>query len=115
MSYDISLQADVGGPYPISLDILDENYTYNLSKFFRWFLGAGLADFNGLEASSLSDAIERGYQKFSPRDDSPLPTIEFLKEFEPENGWGSVLSALTFLSKVYRACILAPNSRVNVN
>lgn len=115
MSYDISLTADVGGPYPISLGILDENYTWNLGDFFEWFLGKRLGDFNGEEAWLLREAIERGFEKFGYVYGEPPTTLELLQSFEPENKWGSVPGAICFLSKVFKACILAPNAKVSVN
>lgn len=115
MSYDVWLEVDLGGPYPIRVGGLDDNYTYNLSRFFTWFLGKSLSEFNGEEAERLMFAIQDGYERFSGAYDSSIMTIEELKRFEPDNGWGSVPSALAFLSRVYKACILAPNARVRVS
>lgn len=115
MSYDISLQADLGGPHPVSVGWLSENYTWNLGEFFEWFLGARLGDFHGKEASALCAAISSGYEKFQGSYNHPPPSLEKLKSFEPDNGWGSVLGALAFLHRVYRACILAPEAIVCVH
>lgn len=114
MSYDISLVADLGGANPVSLGILDENYTSNLREFFIWFLGESLTDFNGKDASDLSDAIAKGFDKLGGRGKEECPQLEFLREFEPDNGWGSVLSAIGFLSRIYAACLKAPNSKVSI-
>lgn len=116
MSYDVYLHADLGGPRSVSVGHLDDaNYTYNLSGFFNWFLGKHLSDFKDADASDLADAIEQGFQKFGYNYGKEPVTLDFLKSFEPENNWGSVIGALAFLFKIYRACIYAPNAKVGVS
>lgn len=115
MSYDISLYADLGGPAPVSIGNLDENYTSNLSPFFEWFLEQGLRSFDGQEAWFLADRIGHGFYKISRSSTSDgAVQLEFLNRWEPENKWGSVLSAMCMLAKVWAACVAAPNAKVRV-
>lgn len=114
MSYDISLYANLGGPHSVKVGNLNENYTYNLSEFFTWFLGRRLGDFNGVEASELKSAIMDGFERLCGKHGEESPTLEFLKGFEPNNGWGSVLGAMAFLSRILVACIEAPEAIVGV-
>ena len=40
MSYDVHLEADLGGEEPVNLGILDANCTWNVFPMFRLALGA---------------------------------------------------------------------------
>ena len=107
MSYDIRLYIDAGNG-PIRLDILDENYTWNLGEFFSWALGKGLAAFNGENASELRWAIEQAMEKIQRHKDE-------LSKFNPDNGWGDVAGATACLAKIGIACAKAPDAKVLVS
>lgn len=116
MGYSVSFYAKVGkGKLAKLEEPMFASHTYNLKEFFDWFLGQPLMSFHNKEAYELQEAISNGFKKFSGDYRNPCPSIEFLKKFEPENQWGTVLSALAFLAVLFEAAIKAPDAIVEIN
>lgn len=91
MSYDIRLGVKVEGGNNL-FAVIDEpseykNPTYNLGKMFRECTGRNFEQGRWYKVSDVLPLIEKGVRKlkFSPQK---------YRRFEPENGWGTVESAL---------------------
>lgn len=104
MGYDVSLQVDVGGPEPVRLDILDENYTFNCGRMLYEAVGVGLADLSGEPAHKVAGILDTAITHME-RDP------ERFRALNPDNGWGDADGWLRFLVKIRDACRLAPNAR----
>ena len=91
MSYDVDVQ------HRGSVDRF--NYTYNLSPFFRRF-GLDINSFHGQPAEIVAARIVVGLEEAAT---IPLPLLK--ESYDPENGWGSVESAIGFLHDIRRACV----------
>jgi len=107
MSYDIYFYTDAGNG-PVNLDIGDFNYTYNLGNFFEWLLGKRLGDYNGLDAYELMSDIKIGFNKLMRANYAEY------QHFNPDNGWGHVVTATALLGQIGMACAKAPNAKVGV-
>jgi hypothetical protein len=109
MSYDVSLEADLGGPEPVRVGDLDANYTYNCGGMLGEATGGlWLSDMTGWDAAAvavtLRDALavmERDRPRFIG--------------MNPENGWGDLDSWMVFLRKIVDACDAAPRARLCVS
>lgn len=107
MSYDICLEADLGGPEPVRVGYLDWNYTSNCAPMWGE-AGADLAAFHGKPAREceplLCDAIIR--MRLHP---------EKYLAMNPKNGWGSYETLLPKLEALLEAFREAPDARVYVS
>lgn len=107
MSYDI----DVGSRY-------NNNYTFNMSQFFRDFIidtgkGGGLRELDGLtgaRAGSILRAVMNDINK--ARCDYGDKDLGF--QYDSENGWGTVLGATIFLAELMGACYAYPEETVSL-
>ena len=90
MSYDINVRRY----YP---DILDINYTSNVSPMFRLALGKnGIKQLNDLSRKEYIELLENG---IAHMEQNP----EVYKKLNPENGWGDYEGALDVLVKILEA------------
>lgn len=107
MSYDIHLEADLGGPEPIQVGDLYWNCTSNLAPMWR-AAGADLASFDGRPAWEcipvLATAI--GELELHPETYTPM---------NPANGWGSYEALLPILRNLLAAFKQAPQATVRVS
>jgi hypothetical protein len=106
MSYDIWLEADLGGPKPITVGN-GWNYTSNMSDAWRE-AGADLAQFDGKTAGEcaffLSLAIDR--MKADP---------DKYRAFNAPNGWGSYDTLVPALDQLLALFRTAPRATVVVS
>lgn len=106
MSYDVWLEADLGGPNPITIDE-NINHTSNTSAMWR-DAGADLLEMHGKLAGECIDSLE-----------SAVITItnnkEHYRAMEPCNKWGTVESTIGFLQKVLDLCRKAPKAKLVVH
>lgn len=109
MSYDVSLEADLGGGEAVSLGLLNENYTWNVYPIFRKALGEdGFSNkWDGLPASV---AAERCEQTIAAFDADPASYYAL----NPANGWGDFDGARRFIETIRAACRKAPNAVLRV-
>lgn len=110
MSYDVSLSIDVGGPEPVSLGLLDWNYTSNVAPMWRLAMPEtdGLAGMHGMLAGDAAVVLERGIAKMR----ADPATYEALN---PPNGWGSYATQLEDLVVLLAAFRRAPKATVEVS
>lgn len=110
MSYDLWLTADMGGPVPITLGLLDWNYTSNVSGMWRRAMPEtdGLYGFDGKQAGEVLPALVRGIRDM---EDNPAP----YRAMNPSNGWGSFDSQLAALRELADAFRAAPKAIVRVS
>src|SRR5690606_6545517 len=85
------------------------NYTSNMHRFFIE-LGVYPPDFNGLTRYEVADRIDRALEFINANQMETLRT-----EYDSENGWGSVPSAVKFLEEVRDACRYEIPERVEVS
>lgn len=106
MSYDVRI-----GPHSF-------NYTYNLSIFFHDHIeGDDEGGINGLDGKTGAEAfsilsvalqrVELTYQR--------LGHNEIRRRYDAPNGWGSVIGAIIFMSRIMAACAEQPNQTVRVS
>lgn len=107
MSYDVTLLADLGGPEPVSLGLLDENYTWNVYPMFHAVVGNGPNDWDGKPASEAAEICGRILSAFAA-------DPEKFRAMNPANGWGDFEGAREFIRRIQDACLLAPKAILRV-
>lgn len=108
MSWDFWIEADLGAG-PVNLDILDANYTYNVSGMLKEALGTehGIRDLDGVECSVAAPILRRGI-------DAMVADPARFEAMDPPNGWGSHHGALELLIKIAEACARAPRATLRI-
>ena len=99
MSYDLGIAVKVDGCEKFA-EIATPEYrspTYNLGKMFRACTGWNFKQGEYYRCSDVIGNIEKGIRELRTRK-------EQYKQYEPENGWGTIQSALNALEKL-RDCI----------
>lgn len=109
MSYDVYLVADLGGPEPITLGILDANMTWNLRPMFAAVNdGDGPQEWDEKPARDVAEILTRTIAAFDADPDK-------FRAMNPPNGWGTFEGAREFAQEVLAACLIAPNAVVRVS
>lgn len=111
MSYDIWLEADLGGPEPIVIGNLDWNYTSNCAPMWRKAMPEtyGLAGMEGMRAGTAAVVLERGIERMEV-------DPETYKAMNPRDGWGSYNSVLPALKQQLLAAFRqAPEAKVAIS
>lgn len=106
MSYNIWLEADLGGPKLIALEFLVWKYTSNCSPMWRE-AGADLQAFHGRPAGECAPILADALTVL--RDDPVRFTT-----LNPSNGWGSYESLVPELERLLDAFRQAPRAIVCV-
>jgi hypothetical protein len=110
MSYDIWLEADLGGTEPVRTDALDHwNYTSNVAPMWRKAMpeSNGLAGLEGMTCADAAVHLARGIGRMEADPDE-------YRKLNPENGWGDFDSQLESLRKLLTACRMAPRAKVAI-
>ena len=107
MSYDVWLDIDAGGPEPIVVAECG-NMTSNVGPVWR-HVGADVAEFDGQRAEACIPAVSAALLllKASPRSYDHL--------VRGGGDWGTVESAIEFLTELERWFRTAPNATVRVS
>lgn len=107
MSYDIWLEADLGGESPVNIGTLDWNYTSNCSPMWREAMPEtdGLSGMVGMEAGEALKTLREGIKRMEAE---PAK----YREMDPPNGWGSFDSQLRALKELEAAFAAAPLAKV---
>jgi hypothetical protein len=105
MSYDIWLEADLGGPERIAVGT-SWNYTSNCSAMWRK-AGADLAEFHGKTAAECAPVLAAGIAalKADP---------ETYRAMNPGNGWGDYDTLVESLRRLLANFRAAPAAYVHV-
>lgn len=106
MSYNIWMEADLGGEKPYVLDE-DHNHTSNTSHMWS-AAGADLAEMDGLTAGECIPMLERAIADMVARPD-------VYAAMNPPNGWGSNESCVKFLASLLAFFRKAPRAKVVVS
>lgn len=106
MSYDIWLEADLGGDKPITID-WGLNHTSNTSRMWSE-AGADLAEMDGKLAGDCIAALETAISDLQGRP-------EHFNAMAPLSGWGTRESCIGFLVKVLDMFRAAPLAKVVVS
>lgn len=105
MSYDIWLEADLGGPEPIRVSP-GWNYTSNCAPMWR-DAGADLAEFDGKLALECLPILRAAIAELKAN-------RQKYESMDPENGWGSYESLVPSLTRLAEQFECAPNATVMV-
>lgn len=107
MSYNIHLEADLGGPEPVIVGNLYWDYTSNGAPMWR-AAGADLALFDQRPAAECAPvlAIAIGRMELDP---------ESFRTLEPPSKWGSFDTLLPKLRELLEAFNAAPDAIVRVS
>ena len=99
MSYDLRISVRVHGTdlHAVIATPEYDNPTYNLGKMFRSATGWDFKQSEWYSCEKIFDNISNGIRELNEHP-------EKYKEFEPDNGWGTVESALRDL-KSLKNCI----------
>lgn len=109
MSYDIWLEADLGGPE--SIEIGDTfNYTSNCSGMWRKAMPEtdGLAGFDEQRAVDVIPVLQSGIRKMQRDPEGYI-------KMEPDNGWGDFDGQLDWLKRLLEHFQTAPAAQVRVS
>ncbi|HUS38938.1 MAG TPA: hypothetical protein VMX74_05785 [Pirellulales bacterium] len=107
MSYDVHMEALLGGTAPVALRLLDEHYTSNVSPMFVDVLGHSISEWDGIRASVVADECSAILAAFHA---SPGK----YRSKNPTNCWGNFDGAKEFIQKIHDACTMAPDATVRV-
>lgn len=107
MSYDVWLEADLGGKEPVSLRTLDANYTWNISPMITAAVGHTPSDWDGVLAAQVAEITSTILSAFN------ADPAKF-RALNPDNGWGDFEGARAFIQKINDACRDAPAAIMRV-
>jgi hypothetical protein len=110
MSYDIWLEADLGGTGAISVGTLDWNYTSNCARMWRQAMPEtdGLAGMHGMLAGDAAKVLRNGITHMTADPGA-------YRAMNPENGWGDYDSQLFALRELLGAFDAAPRAKVAIS
>ena len=108
MSYDISFKAKLEG-IEQWVYVGDEwiNHTSNTAAMIKDVCGSYPSSWNGKKSSELIPVLEKGASELALNGDK-------YRQFEAENGWGTVETTLEFLNNILKNCKNYPTSIVLV-
>ncbi len=124
MSYDIKFEIeykDVRGDDTFNRTVAEFNHTWNLSKFFQEFLNFKddrILGMNGLYGMVSKDAwfvLNNAVRTFNQSDINHDWFKDWAeKEYNPENGHGSVDTAMKLLTDMMSTCKEYPTSVIKI-
>ena len=124
MSYDISFEVEykeVHGEDTFNRTVAEFNHTWNLSKFFQEFLNFKddrILGMNGLYGMVGKDAwfvLNKAVKTFNQSDINHDWFKDWAeKEYNPENGHGSVDTAMKLLTDIMNTCKEYPTSVIKI-
>ena len=124
MSYDISFEVEykeVHGDDTFNRTVAEFNHTWNLSKFFQEFLNFKddrILGMNGLYGMVSKDAwfvLNNAVRTFNQSDINYDWFKDWAeKEYNPENGHGSVDTAMKLLTDMMNTCKEYPTSVIKI-
>lgn len=110
MSYNIWLEADLGGAEPTRLDVeMYWNYTSNVAPMWRKAMpeSDGLAGLEGMECEAAAKHLATGIARMEADPDA-------YRALNPPNGWGDFDGQLEQLRELLAACAKAPRAKVAI-
>lgn len=107
MSYDVWLEADLGGPQPVTVGHLDANYTYNCGGMLFEAVGLSLRDLSGTAAGEVAASLRKAIAVM-------VAEPARFEAMNPSNGWGSAIGWREFLRTIAEACEEAPAAVLRV-
>lgn len=108
MSWDFRLRANLGGSEPVCLDILDLNYTYNVSPMIFKACGSTPSDWHGKPAREVSEICAKVLAAFNA-------DPETYRALNPKNGWGDFEGCRQLIGAIKAGCDHAPNAELSVS
>lgn len=110
MSYDIWLEAELGGAEAARVGDLDWNYTSNCARMWRKAMPEtdGLAGMDGMAAGDAAKVLRAGIAHMEAH-------AHDYEAMNPENGWGSFAGQLVALRRLLDGFDSAPLSKVAIS
>lgn len=107
MSYDIYVEAEVGGEDRWQIDSF--NYTTNCSPMWKKAMPEtdGLAGLDGKKCDEVVEILEEGITAMRKNP-------EIYQELNPKNGWGDFEGQLDMLERLVETCRAAPLAYVRI-
>lgn len=102
MSYDVTIGSD------------SFNYTWNLGAFFRDHSPMGIAGLNGLTGRDGAEYLWAMMRQINATYDR-IGENGMSYKYNPANGWGSVVGAVLWLTRIMAACHANPRKRLSVS
>ena len=111
--------------YDVNIGNHSFNYTSNLSGFFHDHVAGqdtGLQTLHGLKGKDAAVVLKDAFKKIRRTRDSFFDRYSNTKEaeeafrsqYEPKNGWGSVMGAMIIMTEIMIACNENPEETVSV-
>lgn len=108
MSYDISFKAKLQGVDQwVYVGPKWINHTSNTAAMIKEVCGSYPSMWNGMKCSELLPALTTGCKELRAYSQK-------YRQFEPENGWGTVETTLEFLDAIRKACEEYPTAVLEV-
>ena len=99
MSYDVWMEANLGGPSPYTIDP-GINHTSNTSGMWRE-AGCDLGEMHGSLGEECIPPLEKAIAALTANPNH-------YRRHEPDNKWGTVETTIDFLSKILAMCKRTP-------
>lgn len=108
MSYDISFKAKLeGADQWVYVGPEWINHTSNTAAMIKEVCGSYPSAWNGVRCSELLPVLTAGCKELRAYSQK-------YRQFEPENGWGTVETTLEFLDAIRKACEEYPTAVLEV-
>lgn len=108
MSYDISFKAKLeGADQWVYVGPEWINHTSNTAAMIKEVCGSYPSAWNGMRCSELLPVLTAGCKELRAYSQK-------YRQFEPENGWGTVETTLEFLDAIRKACEEYPTAVLEV-
>lgn len=108
MSYDISFKAKLeGADQWVYVGPEWINHTSNTAAMIKEVCGSYPSAWNGMRCSELLPVLTAGCKELRAYSQK-------YRQFEPENGWGTVETTLEFLDAIRKACEQYPTAVLEV-
>jgi len=111
--------------YDVSIGDFDSNMTYNVGKLFYDHIpnmgnGGGLRELNGKTGAECVDILQEAFVSLRNAQHAlwknGVPGApEFCAKYDPPNGWGSTIGAITWLGEILAACAKNRRKRFRVS
>ena len=90
--------------YDVTVGTKEFNYTANMREFFVDFGVYPVGDLHGKTPKQVAGLIGNALHTISYEDYTDL-----CAEYDSDNGWGHVDTAIKFLFNIYMACLTEPD------
>jgi hypothetical protein len=106
--------------YDVWIGDNDFNYTSNVSSLFSDHINGGLLSLDGLTGKQAVERLASAFDEINKSrvavwNEGARGEPEFCAQYDAENGWGSALGGILFLSRILAACARNPRKTLRVS